>query len=93
MKQTDDIIKRLGEVKKEFVIDPSINLTNELDELVKIFKVKVISYSDDLNILTNLYFTMKMYFNDIIVDEIIQCCLDKSQHRELLLELILKNKN
>lgn len=78
------------ELKPKFIIDPSITLNEQLDELIKVFKVKIISYSDDETILTNLYFTMKMYFNDIIIDEILQSCLDQSQHRDLLLSIILK---
>ena len=93
MDKKEDIIKRLEEFKPSFVIDPSIILNDELDEMIRVFKVKIISYIDNEEILTNLYFTMKMYFNNIIIDEIINSCLDKAQHRDLLISLILKNKN
>jgi siroheme synthase (precorrin-2 oxidase/ferrochelatase) len=78
---------------KVIIIDPSINLNNELEELINIFKIKIISHSDNEEILTNLYFIMKTYFNEIVCDEILKCCLGKSQHRDLLISLILKNKN
>lgn len=74
-------------MKKELVIDPSIELEDTLDELVRNFKVKMISYSDDDVILTNLYYVMKVYFSDAVVDDIIDSCLDKAAHTTLLVGL------
>jgi hypothetical protein len=75
---------------KELVIDPSIELENVLDELVRNFKVKIISYSDNEEVLTNIYFVMKTYFSDAVVDDIIKSCLDKST--EPILIAGLRNK-
>jgi hypothetical protein len=75
---------------KELVIDPSIELENVLDELVRNFKVKIISYSDNEEVLTNIYFVMKTYFSDAVVDDIIKSCLDKSA--EPILIKGLRNK-
>jgi hypothetical protein len=77
-------------MKKQLVIDPSIELENTLDELVRNFKIKIISFSDDEEILTNLYYTMKIYFSDAIVDEILKSCLDKAA--EPILIAGLRNK-
>jgi len=77
-------------MKKQLVIDPSIELENTLDELVRHFKIKIISFSDDETILTNLYYTMKIYFSDAIVDDILKSCLDKTA--EPILIAGLRNK-
>jgi len=76
--------------KKELVIDPSIEIEDTLEELVRNFKVKIISYSDNEEVLTNLYYVMKVYFSDAVVDEIINSCLDKSA--EPILIAGLRNK-
>jgi len=75
---------------KELVIDPSIELENVLDELIRNFKVKIISYSDNEEVLTNIYFVMKTYFSDAVVDDVIKSCLDKSA--EPILIKGLRNK-
>lgn len=70
--------------KKELVIDPSIELEDTLDELVRNFKIKIISYSDNEEILTNLYYTMKIYFSDAVIDDILKSCLDKASEPMLI---------
>jgi hypothetical protein len=77
-------------MKRELVIDPSIELEDTLEELVRNFKVKVISYSDNEEILTNLYYTMKVYLSDTVVEEILKSCLDKAA--EPILIAGLRNK-
>lgn len=76
---------------KDFIIDPSIEFNDELEELIRRFKVKVISYSDNEEILTNLYFVMKIYFNDIVIDDILKSCLEKMKYRDLMLSVLLKS--
>lgn len=85
MKKITDII-----LEKRFTIDPSIVLEDELEEMIRTLKINVISYSDNEEILTNLYYTMKTYLNDAVVDEILKSCLDKLAQRDLLLSVILK---
>jgi transcriptional regulator CtsR len=85
MKKITDII-----LEKRFTIDPSIVLEGELDEMVRTLKINVISYSDNEEILTNLYYTMRTYLNDAVVDDILKSCLDKLAQRDLLLSVILK---
>ena len=75
---------------KKLIIDPSIEIEDTLDELVRDFKVKIISFSDNEEILTNLYYTMKVYLSDAVVDDIIKSCLDKAA--EPILIAGLRNK-
>ena len=85
MKKITDII-----LEKRFTIDPSIVLEGELEDMIRTLKINVISYSDNEEILTNLYYTMRTYFNDVVVDDILKSCLDKLAQRDLLLSVILK---
>jgi hypothetical protein len=85
MKNIKELMKN-----KELVIDPSIELENTFDELIRNFKIKIISYSDNQEILTNLYYVMKVYFSDAVVDDIIKSCLDKAA--EPMLIAGLRNK-
>ena len=77
---------------KELIIDPSIEFDLELDDIMKRFKIKVISFSDNEEILYNLYFIMKKYFSDFVIDDILKSCLDKSIYRDLMLNIIIKNE-
>jgi hypothetical protein len=68
----------------ELILDPSIEFEEELEELIKRFKIKVISYSDNIEILTNIYYVMKIYLSDAVIDEVIKSCLDKSLELNLI---------
>ncbi len=79
-------------LNKGFVIDPSIGFEDTLKELITQFKINLICYQDNDEILTNLYYTMKIYFNSVIVDEIIHSTLTLDKYRNLIIDDILKNK-
>ena len=79
-------------LNKGFVIDPSIEYEDTLKELITQFKISLICYQDNEEILTNLYYTMKVYFNPVVVDEIIHTTLTLDQYRNLIIDDILKNK-
>ena len=86
-KITDLMINKL-------VIDPSINHENTLDELIRQYKIDIISYKDNEEIILNLYYTLRTYFNDTIADEVLRCSLTdeeiKKIDREYKLEKFLK---
>lgn len=71
-KITDMMLNRL-------VIDPSISLENDLSEIVRTLKINTISYKDDEKIILNLYYTMKTYFNDAIIDEVLRSSLTDTE--------------
>jgi hypothetical protein len=77
-------------LNKGFVIDPSIGFEDGLKELITQFKINLICYQDNEEILTNLYYTMKVYFNPVIVDEIIHSTLTLDKYRNLIIDDILK---
>jgi hypothetical protein len=77
-------------LNKGFVIDPSIGFEDALKELITQFKINLICYQDNEEILINLYHTMKIYFNPVIVDEIIHSTLTLDKYRNLIIDDILK---
>jgi len=81
-----------NEKVNKFTPDPSIILEDDLDEMIIVLKTNVISYSDNEEILTNLYYTMKVYLSDAVIDDIINSCLDKATQRNLRINIVLKNK-
>jgi hypothetical protein len=77
-------------LNKGFVIDPSIGFEDTLKELITQFKINLICYEDNEEILTNLYYTMKVYLNPVVVDEIIHTTLTLDKYRNLIIDDILK---
>jgi hypothetical protein len=77
-------------LNKGFVIDPSIGFEDTLKELITQFKINLICYEDNEEILINLYYTMKTYFNPVVVDEIIHTTLTLDKYRNLIIDDILK---
>ena len=85
MKKITDMV-----LEKRFTIDPSIILEGDLDEMIRLLRINIISYSDNEEILTNLYYTMKIYLNDAVIEDVLGSSLDKLTQRDLLLNVILK---
>jgi len=77
-------------LNKGFVIDPSIEIESTLKELITQFKINLICYQDNEEILTNLYYTMKTYLNPVVADEIIHTTLTLDKYRNLIIDDILK---
>jgi hypothetical protein len=86
-KITDLMISKL-------VIDPSIGHENTLDDMIRQYKMDIISYKDNEEIILNLYYTLRTYFNDSVVNEILYSALSKDEikkiDREYKLEKVLK---
>jgi len=94
IEEVKNIMKDIQNMKsKELVIDPSIELENSLDELLRNFKIKIISWSDNEEILTNLYYVMKVYFSEAVIDDVIKSCLDKAADEKLIINLRDKKIN
>lgn len=73
-----------------FVIDPSITLEADLKEMIDIFKIKLLSYQDDAELVWNLYKLMDNYFSKKVKEEILYSCLYEDTIRDLKIrELIL----
>lgn len=67
----------------KFVIDPSLSHDNELMETIRQFKIDIISHKDNEEILNNLYATLLSYFNDAVVNEVLESCLTDIEIKQL----------
>jgi hypothetical protein len=75
-KITDLMINKL-------VIDPSIGHENTLDDMIRQYKMDIISYKDNEEIVLNLYYTLRTYFNDSVVHEILYSSLSKDEIKKI----------
>ena len=86
-KITDMMINKL-------VVDPSLQHENNITDMIHQLKIDIISYKDNEEILMNLYYTMKTYLSEAVVDDIVKSSLTddeiKSIDREYKLESVLK---
>ncbi len=88
-------MKKITElVMNKLVIDPSIQHENTLDDMLRQFKIDVISYKDNEEILQNLYYTLRTYFNISVVDDVLKSSLTEAEikklDREYKIESVLK---
>ena len=88
-------MKKITELMiNRLVIDPSIGHQNTLDDMIRQYKIDVISYKDNEEIILNLYYTLRTYFNDAVVNEILHSALSQDEvkkiDRDYKLEEVLK---
>lgn len=65
------------------VIDPSIKHENTIDDLIRQYKIDVISFNDNEEIILNLYYTLKRYFNEQVISEILESSISSEKIKEL----------
>lgn len=66
-------------ITDKLIIDPSIDNANVLDEMIRQFKIDIISYKDHQEIILNLYYTLRTYFNDAVIYEVLQSTLTNEE--------------
>lgn len=66
-------------LSSRLVIDPSIHHEDSLSEIVRQFKIDVISYKDNEEIILNLYYTLRTYFNSEVCDEVLRSSLTEAE--------------
>lgn len=76
--------------------DPTEEFQDELIELLHNVKIKMIKYEDDENISTNLFFMLKIFFNDIVIRDLIESIYPAERVKQLMrqhiIDEILKKK-
>lgn len=76
--------------------DPTNEFQDELIELLHNIKIKMIKYEDDESISTNLFFMLKIFFNDIVIRDLIESIYPEGKVKQLMrqhvIEEILKKK-
>lgn len=76
--------------------DPTNEYQNELIELLHNVKIKLIKYEDDDEVSTNLFNMLKIFFNDVVIKDLIESIYPKERVKQLmrqhLIDEVLKKK-
>lgn len=74
--------------------DPTMVFQDQLVELLHEIKIQMIKYEDDDDISTNLFFLLKIFFNDIVIRDLIESIYPEQRVKQLMrqhaIEEILK---
>lgn len=76
--------------------DPTNEYQDQLVEMLHDIKIKLIKYEDNEEISTNLFFMLKIFFNDIVIKDLIESIYPKERVTQLMrqhvIEEILKKR-
>jgi hypothetical protein len=76
--------------------DPTNEFQDELVEMLHNIKIKMIKYEDNEEISTNLFFMLKIFFNDIVIKDLIESIYPEQRVKQLMrqhvIDEILKKK-
>ena len=76
--------------------DPTNEFQNELIELLHNVKIKLIKYEDDDEVSTNLFNMLKIFFNDVVIKDLIESIYPEQKVKQLMrqhvIDEILKKK-
>ena len=76
--------------------DPTNEFQDELIELLHNVKIKLIKYEDDEEGSSNLFNMLKIFFNDIVIKDLIESIYPKERVKQLMrqhvIDEILKKK-
>ena len=76
--------------------DPTNEYQNELIELLHNVKIKLIKYEDDEEVSSNLFNMLKIFFNDVVIKDLIESIYPKERVKQLmrqhLIDEVLKKK-
>ena len=76
--------------KVELVINPSIELKAELDDLIVKFKIKVQALKHNTDVLSDLYHLMVENFSDEVIDEVLKSSFDINEIRDFKIKKIIE---
>jgi hypothetical protein len=76
--------------------DPTLEYQDTIVELLHDIKIKMIKYEDNEKISDNLFNLLKIFFNDVVIKDLVESIYPeqrvKQLMREHLIDKILKNK-
>ena len=76
--------------------DPTNEFQDELIELLHNVKIKLIKYEDDEEVSSNLFNMLKIFFNDVVIKDLIESIYPKERVKQLMrqhvIDEILKKK-
>ena len=76
--------------------DRTMEFQDELIELLHNIKIEMIKYEEDEEVSTNLFFMLKIFFNDIVIRDLIESIYPEQRVKQLMrqhiIDEILKKK-
>jgi hypothetical protein len=69
--------------------DPTMVFQDQLVELLHEIKIQMIKYEDDDDISTNLFFLLKIFFNDIVIRDLIESIYPEQRVKQLMRQHII----
>jgi hypothetical protein len=67
----------------------SIEFQDEFVELLHNIKIEMIKYQDDEEVSTNLFFMLKIFFNDIVIRDLIETIYTKERVTQLMRQHVI----
>lgn len=69
--------------------DPTLEFQDELIELLHNIKIKMIKYEDSEKISDNLFHLLKIFFNDIVIKDLIESIYPETRVKQLMRQHII----
>lgn len=69
--------------------DPTLEFQDELIELLHNIKIKMIKYEDNEKVSDNLFHLLKIFFNDVVVKDLIESIYPETRVKQLMRQHII----
>jgi hypothetical protein len=69
--------------------DPTEEFQDELIELLHNLKIQMIKFEDNEDISTNMFFMLKIFFNDIVIRDLIESIYPEQKVKQLMRQHII----
>jgi hypothetical protein len=69
--------------------DPTEEFQDELIELLHNLKIQMIKFEDNEDISTNMFFMLKIFFNDIVIKDLIESIYPEQRVKQLMRQHVI----
>jgi hypothetical protein len=69
--------------------DPTEEFQDELIELLHNLKIQMIKFEDNEDISTNMFFMLKIFFNDIVIKDLIESIYPEQKVKQLMRQHVI----
>jgi hypothetical protein len=69
--------------------DPTNEFQDELIELLHNLKIQMIKFEDNEDISTNMFFMLKIFFNDIVIRDLIESIYPEQKVKQLMRQHVI----
>ena len=69
--------------------DPTLQIQDELIELLHNLKIQMIKFEDNEEISTNMFLMLKIFFNDVVIRDLIESIYPKEKVTQLMRQHVI----